>query len=472
MKKWIIFIVVVIVLAVGGYFLFQRASAQRIQEALSSLQTVEAVRDELVAMIGGTGSVHTNQMGTILWETSGIVEKIDVAEGDPVEADQVLASLRKSSLPQNVILAQADLANAQKALDELYETQLALAQADSAIVKAEDAAKKAQDRVDNLGTPAGDSDIDVAKATVQLSKIQMDKAWDRFKPFEKRPEDNPIRAALFNQYAQAKQLYDQAVSRLNNLRGTPSDLTARLAQADLDLALANLEDARQNYEKLSAGPDARDIAALEARIAAAQATIDSAQLTAPFAGIITDVSNKPGDRVAPGSVAFRLDDFSSLLVDVPVSEVDIARIGEGQEVILTFDAISGKEYQGKVVDVDRVGTTNQGVVDFTVTVELLDADEQVKPGMTAAVNIIVERLQDVLLVPNRAVRVKDGQRVVYILRNGVPEPVAITLGASSETDSEIVEGELAAGDLIVLNPPENFEFGQEPAFVRQMRGIQ
>jgi HlyD family secretion protein len=92
--------------------------------------------------------------------------------------------------------------------------------------------------------------------------------------------------------------------------------------------------------------------------------------------------------------------------------------------------------------------------------------------MTAAINIIVERLQDVLLVPNRAVRVKDGQRVVYILKNGIPEPVSITLGASSETDSEVVEGELQAGDRIVLNPPENFEFGQEPAFVRQMRGGQ
>jgi HlyD family secretion protein len=472
MKKWIIILIIVVILGVGGYFLFQRAKAQRVQATLNSLQTVEAVRDELVAMIGGTGSVHTNQTGTIQWESSGIVETVDAIEGDLVEPSDVLASLKQSSLPQNVILAKADLANAQKALDELKTTQLALVKADSAVVKAEDAVKKAQDRVNSLGEPASDSDIDVAKATVQLAKIQMDKAWDRYKDFENRPEDNPIRAALFNRYAQAKQQYDQAVSRLNNLRGTPSDLTEKLAQSDLDLALANLDDARENYTDLSNGPDARDVAALEARIAAAQATLDSAHLTAPFPGTITDISIKPGDRVAPGSIAFRLDDFSRLLVDVPVSEVDIARIDEGQDVVLTFDAISGQEYHGKVVDVDRVGTTNQGVVDFNVTVELLDATELVKPGMTAAVNIIVERLQDVLLVPNRAVRVKDGQRVVYLLKNGVPESVAITLGSSSETDSEVVEGEMNAGDLIVLNPPENFEFGQEPAFVRQMRGNQ
>ncbi len=97
--------------------------------------------------------------------------------------------------------------------------------------------------------------------------------------------------------------------------------------------------------------------------------------------------------------------------------------------------------------------------------------ESVKPGMTAAVNIIAERLEDVLLVPNRAVRVEDGQRVVYILVDGIPQPVIITLGASSETDSEVLDGKVEAGDKIVLNPPLQFEFGQEPSFIRGMRNI-
>ncbi len=58
----------------------------------------------------------------------------------------------------------------------------------------------------------------------------------------------------------------------------------------------------------------------------------------------------------------------------------------------------------------------QGVVNFMVTVRITDADELVKPGMTAAVNIMVEKLTDVILVPNRAVRLVDGKRVVYVLR--------------------------------------------------------
>jgi len=107
------------------------------------------------------------------------------------------------------------------------------------------------------------------------------------------------------------------------------------------------------------------------------------------------------------------------------------------------------------------------MVDFTVTVELTDADAAVKPGMTAAVNIVVDQLQDVLLVPNRAVRVSEGKRVVYVLRNGQTEKVEITLGASSETSSQVLDGNLKEGDAIVLNPPTVFEQNGPPPFVNR-----
>ena len=91
---------------------------------------------------------------------------------------------------------------------------------------------------------------------------------------------------------------------------------------------------------------------------------------------------------------------------------------------------------------------------FTVTVRMTDADKAVKPGMTAAVNIVVKQVADQLLVPNRAVRLVDGQRVVYVLKDGRPLPVQVTLGASSDTMS-VVDRTVSSieGDLIILNPP-------------------
>jgi len=158
--------------------------------------------------------------------------------------------------------------------------------------------------------------------------------------------------------------------------------------------------------------------------------------------------------VVPSTPAFRIDDFTSLLVDLQVSEIDINQIQEGQEVSLTFDAILGKEYRGEIIEVALVGSQLEGIVNFTVTIELFSADDQVKPGMTSAVNIVIGQLDDVLLVPNRAVRVVDDARVVYILLpNGQLELAEVTLGASSDLYSEVVDGGLEVSDLIVLNPP-------------------
>ena len=156
-----------------------------------------------------------------------------------------------------------------------------------------------------------------------------------------------------------------------------------------------------------------------------------------------------------------MDDLSHLLIDLEVSEVDINSLSVGQEVTVNFDAVQGKDYRGVVVAVAGAGTSSSGSVDFKVTVELTDADELVKPGMTAAVLIQVRNVEDALLVPNRAVRVVNSQRVVYVLTNadGTLNPVEVRLGATSDIYSEVVGGNLQEGDQIVLNPPATTELG-------------
>ena len=145
-------------------------------------------------------------------------------------------------------------------------------------------------------------------------------------------------------------------------------------------------------------------------------------------------------------------------MDVEVSEVDINSVSIGQPVTLTFDAILGKEYHGQIVEVAQAGTSTNGVVNFKVTVELTDPDSSVKPGMTAAVNIVVEEMHDVVLVPNRAVRLVDAQRVVYLLVDGEPVKKEIRLGSSSDTQSVVAVGDVKEGDVVILNPP-SADFG-------------
>jgi HlyD family secretion protein len=459
MRRFITILIIVAILAGAGFALFQYRNRQA-AKAANSYQTVPAGQGDLTATIGATGTVHSNQSADLYWKTTGTVEEVYVKVGDQVNAGDVLARLSQASLPQNVIVAQADLVNAQKALDDLYtQAEDAKVAAMQSIAQNAQAVKNAQYQLDNYIVPQDQAGLSAIDALDAMQK-KLDEARQAFEPYKYFSSGNSTRQELKDALDQAQSDYNAAVKRLEY-------------EYDLAVAQANLEKARHDYQKWKDGPDPNDIDAANARIEAAKATISQAWIEAPFAGTITIAQPQPGDQVAPASQnalsspAFRLDDLSTLLIDVQVSEVDINQVALNQDVSITFDAILDKEYHGSVVDVSPVGATEQGVVDFFVTVKLNDADQQVKPGMTAAVNIVVSQLKDVLLVPNRAVRVVDGNRVVYVLQNNQPVPVQITLGASSDTMSQVLSGDLKIGDLIVLNPPIQFNSnGGPPPFVQ------
>ncbi len=505
--KRVIIIVVVVAVILGAILIWRQVNAQKSQEELlSGLQTVAAERGSLISTIGATGVVRSNQTATLNWQTSGTVDQVFVREGEQVIAGQVIANLEQTSLPQSVILAQADLVTAeqdlenllnselqqaialqavdeaQKALDDINNPDLQQALALQAIADAQKAVNLANTAYLNVKGSASQTDIDAAEAQAEIARAELESAQDRYAPYADKPETNLTRANLLSQVAQAQQKYDMAVRNYNGLIASASDTDIAIAEANLATAKAQLLDAERQYERIKDGPNAADVALLEARlkdaqrewerikdgpdpkdIAVAQARVDAAkatlnqkQITAPFNGVVTLVECKYGDQVSPGTPAFRIDDLSHLLVDLDVSEIDVNRTSMGQSVNMTFDAIQGREYTGKIREVSLVGTQTEGIVNFGVTIELTDADEQVRPGMTSVVNIVVGELDDVLLVANRAVRVVNNARVVYILLdNGQLEQVEITLGASSDVYSEVAAGDIEVGDLIVLNPPSS-----------------
>lgn len=416
-KRKKIFIPLAVLLVVVVLFLVFRPGGG---ERGGQFQMATIERGDLVATVGATGTVRARQTASLVWQTTGTVEDVNVKIGDKVAPGDVLASLEKTSLPQNIILAEAELVTAQQALTDLLESDTARAQAWIALRDAEDAFDKAYNYRDELNYPTRKTQVIIVKENTPYGVV-----------------DSP---------------------RLKTYKVEGTDEEIAKADADLALKEAQYEDAKRTYDRLADGPNKDDLAAAQARVDAAQATLNMARLTAPFAGTVTEAEPLPGDQVTTGMPAFRVDDLTSLLVDVEVSEVDINSVSVGQTVSMSFDAILGKDYEGQVVKVSQAGTVVSGVVNFTVTVELTDADEQVKPGMTAAVNIVVREIKDAVLVPNRAVRLVDGKRVVYTLsEEGMQKKVEIRLGASSDTVSVVVGGDIKEGDEIILNPQIEFQ---------------
>lgn len=456
-KVWIPLVAVLIVAAV--VVILPRLNKGQ-AAANSQFQTSPLSRGSLTATVGATGTVRAKQTATLNWQTSGTVESILVKVGDTVAKDDRLATLSQTSLSQQIILAQADLVTAKRNLDNLEQSNLSTSQAEQTLAVAQKNLDDAKDKKDSKKfTKADQSVIDAAYANYILAKQEVEDVQADYDGTRWKAEDDPVRAAATAKYTAALKKRDTALANYNYAKSYPDVLEQAEIDSNLALAESKVKDAQREYDRLKAGADPQDIAAAKARVAAIEATLKSAYIEAPFAGTVTDVNSKVGDQVSMSTNGFRVDDLSHLYADIDVTEVDINRVKAGQDATLTFDAIAGKTYNGIVTEAGAVGTAVQGVVNFTVTVEITDADENVKPGMTSAVNIVVNQLDNILLVPNRAVRLKEGDRVVYVLKNGVPTPVKITIGASSDTNSEFLTGDLKEGDLIVLNPPTTTMFG-------------
>ena len=426
--------------------------------------TVPAEIGSLTATVGATGTVRPEQLAVLAFKTSGTIDEVLVEVGDTVRAGEKLAALSDASLPASVLLARADLVAAQRALEDVLHSREAAAQAQLAVANAREALRIAErdHTVNQEGNRATSDTLKSAKAKLAVERERMERAKDAYDGAAGSLSEGGEKAQAYLAYNNARIAYNTALASYNWYTGHPTEIQQAQLEADLALAQAQLDDAIREYERTKDGPDPDDVAAAEARVAAARATLEQAWIAAPFAGTITAVNVQSGDQVGPGTVAFQLADLSQMLVDVDISEVDINQVRPGQPAELSFDAILDRTYQGEVTEVDMVGAELQGVVNFLVTVALTDPDELVRPGLTAAVNLVVDQIDDVLLVPNRAVRVVDGERVVYVTRDGRLQAVPIILGTSSETHSQVLEGDLAAGDLIVLNPPVVFEPGDGP----------
>ena len=408
LKKYRGLLIVLLLVAIAvTVFVFVRKGKST---AATQYQTATIARGNLVATVGATGTVRAKQSTVLIWQTAGSVDTVNVKVGDNVPAGFVMAFLKKTSLSQNIIMAEADRTSAQTTLDNLLNSDTSLAQ---------------------------------AAVTLRDAKTVYDKAANWRKQLNGRITMKKI---IY------KTLFGHTFPVLREYRAYADADTIKKADEDLAVAQAKLDDAQRAYDRLTGGNES-EIVAAQARVDAAQATLNLSRIVAPFPGIVTETHALPGDQVSAGATAFRLDNLDSLYVDVEVSEVDINSVSIGQSATLAFDAILNKDYHGEVVEVAKVGTSVGGVVSFTVTVELTDADDLVKPGMTAAVNVVVQEQKDVLLIPNRAVRLVNSERVAYILVNGQPKSVKVLLGSSSGVDSVLVGGELKEGDSIILNPP-------------------
>ena len=233
----------------------------------------------------------------------------------------------------------------------------------------------------------------------------------------------------------------------------------------------SLAEASDTLAQLIAGTDPLNIQSQqlsiqqsELSVQTAQQQLDDCYIRAPISGVVSAVDATVGETVASPAISIVGD---GQIAELTLNEVDAAKVAIGDPATLTFDAISGLSLAGKIVEIDPVGTVSQGVVNYNVKVGFTDTTKQIKPGMSATATIITKVDQNVIAVPNSAVKTKNS--VSYILApagtvtdadisasaNGgiilpaAPKQIAVVVGLSNDSMTEITSG-LQAGDLFIV----------------------
>ncbi len=235
----------------------------------------------------------------------------------------------------------------------------------------------------------------------------------------------------------------------------------------------SLDSAKSQLDQASAqvGVDEAVIAQRQAQLATAQVNLDYTNIVSPVDGTVVSRNVTMGQTVAASfqtpTLFLIATDLTKMQVDTNVSESDIGGIKDWDKAIFTVDAFPKRSFEGAVAQVRQSPQNLQNVVTYDVVVSVENSDLALKPGMTAATQIIIDQRNDVLRVPSQALRyapatagarrrsgtsAKTGQAPqarVWVLRDGKPVRVAVTAGLDDDTFTEIVKGELKAGDLVI-----------------------
>jgi HlyD family secretion protein len=334
-----------------------------------------------------SGVVVPAQEAELAFPRGGIVQVVNAAVGESVEAGQVLAELENTE-------EQIAVGRAERNLRELTSAA-AISAAEQAVVAARQRLDDAQKKVNALAYPrASQSLIDNIEGQIELAREELAEASDDFRHVEHRAHDDPERAARLVTMTNAQMHLNQLIANINWYKGKPSDLDEAIAHANLDTATAELQEAEWHLAALNGEPipaeatgsGLAELAQAEDELATAQADLDSTRLASPFSGTVVAVQMVAGEYASPGDVLVVVNDLSRLLVETTdLSERDVPGVSLGQEAAVHIEALD-QDVTGRVTAISQAAEILGGDVVYRTTLELESPPPGLRPGMSVEVH--------------------------------------------------------------------------------------
>ena len=336
------------------------------------------------------GNLKPVYAANLSFQARGTVESVNVKIGDKVSKGDVLVRLSNATQAEaQLAAANLELVNAQQAMDALVRTGGAnLASAWTAYLNAQEVRGEAERDWEDLNLDNIDDDIEDAKADVEDLKTDLEDAQDEFDKYKDLDKDNAKRKSAEDDLEKAQEDYNEAVRKLEEITRERDSV-----RASLDAAIGSEAEAKYQWEQSADGPnkDQLDLAQArlenaKAQVAAAESALSNYILTAPFDGVVVDVSVEIGEQVGAESRAVSVADTSSWIIETTdITELEVVDVAVGQAVSFTADALPDVTMSGVVTAISESSYTQSGDVIYTVYIKVDDADPHVRWGMTVEV---------------------------------------------------------------------------------------
>ena len=402
MKRWL---ALVVMICFVGAVLAGCADTQT-----GPQETAEVTRGDLIVTVPVSGNLEMPRNMDLSFGTMGTVAEIMVSEGDEVSKGEVLAKLDARSLELSSETAQA-------------RVEMAQARCETAQIEYEIAKNQLMQTIYPYYTNIYATDLPGAW-------LALDEAQNNLEEAQNSLEHGSVEEAWVSLELVASSLHvmeEKSQARAWAVPFSVKMMELQVEQAKFAVDMGKLE---------------LDITKLE--FARAKLELAKAIIAAPFGGVIAEVYIEDGQQLSAmtyTSPAICIVDPSEIKMDGVIDEIDISKVKLGQEAVIILDALPGKEVKGKLTLISPIGTVRAGVVSYKATVTLENPDEELRDGMSATAEIVIDRRENVLLIPNRAMQGTLAQPWVEVVtEEGKTERRDITVGLSNGIDTEVLSG--------------------------------
>ena len=343
--------------------------------------------------ISANGVLLPIRQVALSFDVGGFVASIAVEVGESVQAGRTLAELDAAELQQAAAQAELELGSVQAQLAQL---QAQATPVPERVLAATAAVTNAQAALTQARVQAGQRDIqdtidrfELERAARALSDAQneYDKVLNDPRTHTWAPSSPQARAL-----EEAQDHYNVTLARYH-MHAADQGYAAAIADAEAQLAQAQLVlyEAQHPVTPEDLTVAQLDVERAQLALEATQVDLGHATLLAPFDGVVSTVGVSVGEWAAPGATVVELLDVSRWRVETKnVSELQIARVRVGQEVLVRVNAFRAETLHGRVVAISPVAVVQQGDTTYTLMIELEPTDLNLRPGMTAQVEILTE----------------------------------------------------------------------------------